>query len=176
MLPYNQFKQFHDLVKICIERAEELYGPLPHIAVRLDLKGKSAGEAGRDARGQYFMRFNREAITKHWEDMVNNTIPHELAHVITIVKYGTCRHDADWRHVTRSLGGSADRCHRYELTPAKTKTRFRFKYVTPKGIELLIGSKHHNMIQSYSESWSPITVRKTGEVVTKKYFQEKVAI
>lgn len=158
-----------------IERAEQLFNiELPWIDITFDIKGKVSGYAGLK-KGSYFMQFNLEAVNKYWDDMVNSTLAHELAHIITHVMYKTMKHDADWRRVDLALGGSGERCHNYDLTPARKKSVVRYRYQTPSGAVAMVGPKIHKKLQGY-RGWSPITMKKTGEMIVAEQFCGAVQI
>lgn len=92
--------------------------PVP--VVKFFDKGRRAGLARRTAQNELIVEFNREACEKHLDIMLNEVIPHEVAHIICFVNpelgWG---HDAGWKRVCRALGGSGERCHTLSLTPAK---------------------------------------------------------
>src|SRR5690606_26926054 len=136
-------------VKLCIEAAEEKFGKLPTIRIKFDLKGRCAGQAGYRP-GEYFVRFNREALRVDWEHMVKETIPHEIAHIVAYAKpeLGAKGHNAGWKRIAWALGCKGERCHTMKLTPARKTTRTRYFYRTDRGTELLVGPKHHANIQA----------------------------
>src|SRR6266576_4183827 len=51
-----------------------------------DLKGHTAGSAN-----SHRIRLNTELLTTHHDDMINRTIPHEVAHVVQYVLYPGCK-------------------------------------------------------------------------------------
>lgn len=167
---------FTALVKLCIETAEAKYGKMDHIDIRYDLRGRAAGMAGGARRccltgkvtGLY-LRFNREAIAKDWDMMVQQTIPHEVAHIVaySFPQLGADHHNWKWAEIDRSLGGTGARCHSLKLTPARQVSRYT--YVTNRGREVSIGPKHHKALQT--RAGTVLTYRKTGETVTKDGFQ-----
>jgi SprT protein len=163
---------FTALVKLCIEAAEAKYGKMPAIDIRYDLKGRAAGQAGCHRRFDgsafnLFLRFNREAITKDWDTMVKQTIPHEVAHLVAYCfpRLGAKNHNWKWAEIDRSLGGTGERCHRMELTPGRKTTRYR--YVLDSGQEISVGPKHHANLQR----GAVMKLRKSGEALTKTHFK-----
>lgn len=171
----HTFTEFTALVKRCIAQAVEIYGPLPDIGICYDLKGLSAGEAVFN-RDRYSVRFNREAISKDWDGMVNSTIPHEIAHVVDHFINGKMSHNESWKSIDAALGGTGERCHNYKLTPAKKKSIMRYQYALDSGEVVMIGPKQHKMIQIRYHEWSPLTIKKTGESVCARHFQKAVKI
>lgn len=129
-----------------IARANQLYNiTLPPIATRFDLRGRSAGQASY-YRGQYAMRFNTDMMTNDgWDHLFNNTVPHELAHIVCFYKPQLGRnHDNGWRRVCVALGGNGERCHKEEVTYAKGNT---YNYRTTSGHVIAVSQVIHQRIQ-----------------------------
>lgn len=118
---------------------------LPNIDVRFDLRGRCAGQAGR-LRGQWIMRFNTDMMQNEgWDHLYNDTVPHELAHIVCMFE-GTDRgHGRAWRNTCIELGGSGQRCHNEKVTYANGKT-FYYTSSTGKIVELSI--VRHRKVQS----------------------------
>lgn len=117
---------------------------LPDIQVRFDLRGRCAGRAGRRG-GRYYMRFNTHMMQNAaWDHVLNNTVPHELAHVICFVQGTDSGHGSTWARVCRSLGGSGERCHSQEVTYARGQT---YVYTTSTGQTIRLSSIKHGRIQ-----------------------------
>lgn len=171
---------FEALVKVCIAAAEAKYGKMPAIRIRFDLRGRSAGIAGADGinpnTGEIirpYLRFNVEAIRNHWDEMVKQTIPHEVAHIVAYCfpRLGASHHNHAWRMIDRSLGGTGERCHRMQLTPAKTRNVTRYRYVLDSGLEISVGPKHHRALQM----GAVLHMKKSRETVTRHHFQPQPA-
>lgn len=152
--------EFTQLVKLCLASAAEKYGEIPHVDIRYDIRGKCAGMAGATSVNRYtgevkglYLRFNREAIAKNWDEMVNQTIPHEVAHIVAYVHrhLGAKNHNYAWAQIDRSLGGTGERCHKMELTPGRRTSRFLYR--NEKGTEFNIGPKHHAGLQRGKYGW-----------------------
>lgn len=85
---------------------------------------------------------NEQDVSKLLED----TIPHEIAHLVCYVRPELGKnHDRGWRRVCIMLGGSGDRCHRYDLEKAR-KTRKAVYNIN--GNPTHIGLTVHKRIQS----------------------------
>ena len=117
---------------------------LPDIQVRFDLRGRAAGMAGSRG-GRYFMRFNTDMMQNEgWLHLIQDTVPHELAHVICFFQ-GTDRgHGSTWARMCRALGGSGQRCHSEAVTYAKGET---YVYTTSTGRTINLSSIKHKKIQ-----------------------------
>lgn len=138
---------FHAEVRKKLDEAATRYD-LPQIqstTVRFDLKGNSAGQAILRAGG-LILRFNQEAIAKAYADMVEDTLPHEVAHLVCFTDPARGRnHNAGWAAVAKSLGGSGNRIHRIELTKARRVRRY--VYVLSDGSELKLTKEQHTKLQ-----------------------------
>lgn len=117
---------------------------LPDIQVKFDLRGRVAGWAGSRG-GRYFMRFNTDMMQNAaWTHVINNTVPHELAHVICFVQGTDSGHGGVWVRTCRALGGNGERCHSEQVTYAKGRT---YVYTTSTGRTIHLSSIKHGKIQ-----------------------------
>lgn len=165
----NTLADFTRLVQLCISAAAEKFGELPDIDIRYDLKGRAAGQAMHDGRGNFAVRFNREAMQMDWEHMVKETIPHEIAHIVAFAKpeLGASGHNAMWQRIAQSLGCKGDRCHTMKLTPAK-KRRF-FLYILDSGERVKVARSGHEKIQRFGTA-ARYKLTKTNEYVDSRHF------
>lgn len=109
-------------------------GALPEPALDFSLRGKMAGQAGwritalgrKKQAVDFRLRFNLEAYALHPADMLGDTVPHEIAHLIVVAHFGPGRrpHGPEWQQVMRDCFGLAPRrTHQLALTPARTVER-----------------------------------------------------
>lgn len=157
----TQVNQVLQKTKQILAQAQDLYGlDLSHVGIRFDLRGRAAGQACR--RGsQYYIRYNRDMLTREAFDHVyNNTIPHEIAHIVCFMKPSLgSNHDRGWANVCRQLGGNSERCHSEEVVYGKGHT---YEYTTDRGHKVRVGDKYHAMVQrgqslSYRKGLGKIT-------------------
>lgn len=160
----------------CITKAFEMYNITSidpeDVAVRIDIRGRCAGQAGyRTVYGErrYFLRFNIEAVEKHWDEQVNSTIPHEVAHLICYLRPELGKnHNSGWRRVAVSLGDkkAGARTHSMELTSAKAKTEYVYNV---NGNKVVLGPKRHSKLQKGVATYSHRTYGKiTRDMFVKK--------
>lgn len=67
---------------------------------------------------------NPDFFAKHHDQMIGRTVPHEIAHYISLVVYGQegSGHGYLWQSVMRALGiADSNRCHTYSLEGVKTR-------------------------------------------------------
>lgn len=117
---------------------------VPNCEIRFDLRGRCAGQAGH--RGwNYFMRFNRDMmLNQAWDHLFNDTVPHELAHVICMAN-GTDRgHGMFWKRTCRELGGSGETYHQEAVVYAKGRT---YVYTTSTGHTVNLSETKHRKVQ-----------------------------
>ena len=156
----ERFEQVRSKIAALVLQANTLYDiELPNIDVRFDLRGRAAGQAGR-RYGQFFMRFNRDMIAndKSWQHMINDTVPHELAHIVCFFKPTLGRnHDHGWKSVCRALGGTGERCHNEQVVYAKGNT---YHYRTTLGHTVTVSERIHRNLQK----GSTYTVRGKGKL------------
>jgi len=112
--------------------------------VRFDLRGAAAGTA-RVRDGIYTLRFNVDMMQNEaWQHLINDTVPHELAHIMGYhLGYGM-NHGKAWRSICIRLGGTGKRCHNESVTYAKGAT---FEYTTSTGRKVILSQIRHNRVQ-----------------------------
>ena len=138
-------------------RAQELYGvDLSKVTISFNLKGRRAGVASWKINcltcetSAHTLRFNHDMVTRNdpkvLRDMVENTVPHEIAHLVCAVRPELGKnHDYGWARVCRALGGSGGRTHSNEVVYGKGRT---FEYTTDRGHQVRIGERHHAAVQA----------------------------
>lgn len=132
----------------CYEIADSTFGrqfAKPEIVY--DLKGTTAGIA--DSK-ENKLRLNAAVLNnpKHYEDMVNDTVPHEIAHLITdaIDPYAKA-HGWKWRQIAELLGARPERCHAYDVVPSRKQTRYQYTCdCNPARIHNLSATKHWRIV------------------------------
>lgn len=117
--------------------------------VTYDLKGTTAGMAVFDRLTKTGnIRINNALLyTDHYEDMIQDTVPHEVAHIVARQVYGNIKpHGKEWQYVMALLGLSATRCHDYDVT--HSRTHIKFTYTCRCGPIHKVGSALHTKMQS----------------------------
>jgi predicted SprT family Zn-dependent metalloprotease len=166
-------QEFIAKVRECLERGFQKF----HSEMRYELAGVPADipivfiEKGRNAGCARYQRalnginvnleFNIYHIENYWDDMVEDTVPHEVAHVIDYMIRGDSNHDGHWQYIARSLGCTGNRTHNYEVKAAR-KTQ-KFIYVATCGSKVAFSKVRHNRVQS----GTVYTLRRTGGKVNR---------
>jgi SprT protein len=90
--------------------AELLERPFDPVEVRFDLKGTAAGMFCSDAK-QCWIRYNPWIFAKYYEENLQDTVPHEVAHYIVQQVYGRRRvkpHGVQWRTLMDAFGANPE--------------------------------------------------------------------
>lgn len=112
------------------ERAFNIEIPMP--AIRFDLRGRTAGSANF---GKWELRFNETLMLQNFEDFAEQTVGHEVAHLVENRVYGWMHankkrypaHGKTWKKVMMVFGLDPKRCHNYDTS--KSVGRRTKKYV-----------------------------------------------
>jgi SprT protein len=130
--------------------AKKLYGVDINPSISYNLRGRVAGWAGckfclmtRKAT-QFSLRFNRELIAgKHFEDVRDETVPHEVAHLVCYARPELGRkHDMGWKRVCLALGGNGKTRHDYDVV-----VKGRWDYMTDRGHKVSVTKRYHDHVQ-----------------------------
>lgn len=117
-----------------IARAREITGAsarrLPVPAVRFDLRGRAAGQAVFARRSRAcVIRLNAALLESHPTEMIDETVPHEVAHVVIYRLYGrkVRPHGEEWKTLMRAFGVDPAPCHTLPAEPVRRLKRFRYR-------------------------------------------------
>jgi SprT protein len=148
--------QYTTEIERVIEKASVMFNipALKATKIRYNIKGQCAGQAIREHSGKTILRFNIEAIEKDWAGMYNDTIPHEVAHLVCYLRPDLGKnHNKGWKRVCEALGGKSDRCHTIDLTPARKVQRVRYIYQVEDGSKIKVTKTVHNRIDASPGSY-----------------------
>lgn len=145
------------------EIAKRLYDvDLSVVSLQFNLKGRVGGwaSAGKGWPRRYSVRLNQDMLLRETDEMVNVTLPHELAHIICFMKPSLGdNHDAGWQRVDRSLGGTGARTHDIEVVYGKGNT---YEYTTDRGHKVRLNERLHAFVRA----GQPVLFRKGKGTVT----------
>ena len=145
----NRFDAIRAKTQEVLAKAKELYGVDIKPSISFELKGRVAGWAGcKHCMGQrlYTLRFNRDMIMgKHFEDILNETVAHEVAHLCCYADPRIGRkHDMGWKMACIALGGNGKTRHDYEVIYAGGG----WDYMTDLGHKVTVSNVIHKKIQA----------------------------
>ena len=144
--------EFIQHVKACFAKARTSFSgftiPDSEIPILFVANGRAAGRVRwktQLGRTTYNIEFNIDAINKDWDEMVNETIPHEVAHIVDHVYRGKTNHDRFWAMFCHTLGGNANRTH--SIPVEKARKTMKYRYVASCGTEVWLTTQMHNKVQ-----------------------------
>lgn len=148
-IPASIKDRVEDVVRATMRRAEiELgYKPLRFPNIEYTLRGTTAGTAHS---GKWEININPVLLIENIEDMLDQTIPHEVAHLIADRVYGhTIKpHGKEWKSVMVALGKRPDRCHSYDVANARVRQKSRYRYTCKCDQGVHCGPTVHNRVQN----------------------------
>lgn len=127
---------------------------LPHPRVRLDLRGRVAGQAIWHVGGRTELRFNTDIAQRHRDHFLRHTVAHEVAHLVTVACFGRVRpHGPEWRSIMRHFGiQDPTRCHDYTLDEAGLQRQRRWDYACAC-MRHQLSTTRHNRVQRNRTSY-----------------------
>lgn len=165
-------KQFIDLVRITLRAAGRVYSlDMSKVDIRLDIRGATtAGQAVLTNDGQYILRFHPDAVANHYDRMVNEVIPHEVAHIVCMMRPELgCNHDYGWKQVCKTLGGTSERCHDMQL--GKKRKMRKFLYKVGEETVVLSAVRHNRLQRLKVQSY---IIKQTGTTITHNDYVEEI--
>lgn len=147
-----------------------------NVLIDYSLRGQCAGMAVKEG-DMYTIRINIDAYLLDPENMLNDTIPHEVAHLVMFqlqrhmpAHRKEPAHGPRWQRICKSLGGSGDRCHALPLKPSR-KTR-KFLYELDSGREVILTSVRHNKL--HRRKVAHYMMGDTHEKILPQHFAKEV--
>ena len=102
----------------------------PQPELRFDLTGASAGQLRWQTGARPVIRYNLAIAAAQPEAFIHETVPHEIAHLVTTACFGRVRpHGPEWRAVMASFGHPhASRCHAFQVPAGPARRQRRWPY------------------------------------------------
>lgn len=126
-------EKIEECLKIAQEKWPQYHIP-SKILVKWDLKGRVAGYAKYSPRSSipFTVRLNFDLMIQNAEDFIEDTIPHEVAHIVIYCIYNERNlkvkpHGPEWQHVAKTLGCSGKRTHSYVVEKARQTQKFVYR-------------------------------------------------
>lgn len=145
-----------------LDVAEAHYGRKFDVAaIRVKIRGRVAGRALFYPRqGTAELHLSVEGVREHLDYMIDQTIPHEVAHVVQRHLDRTSQaHGALWQSIMRLFGKPAKRCHDLPLSRARDVRNTRpFRYVCGCR-EHYVGHQRHRRAQAGTATYKCTTCR-----------------
>lgn len=100
----------------------DLHDSLAWHLVRLELSNRMRTCGGYAIPSQRLVKLNRRLLIKHPKH-IDQTIVHELAHLVNAYLFSGRGHDASWKRIMHEMGFKPDRCHKMDVSEYKVKHR-----------------------------------------------------
>ena len=98
----------------CLKRAQLIWPEARLDYVGFDLTGSTSGMAHNKHDGSAWIRLNKAYCMSNPQEMLDRTIPHEVAHIVNWQVNRLTGHGREWREIFEILtGDKATRCHEY---------------------------------------------------------------
>jgi SprT protein len=117
--------QVIDKVHECFKKVNMEYD-IP--MVRFSKRGRVAGTANY---GKWSVNFNPVLMRENPDIFLNQTVPHECAHLIARQRYSNRYikpHGREWKYTMRQLGVNPKRCHSYDTSNSAVYHKNKYKY------------------------------------------------
>jgi SprT protein len=83
--------------------------------VKFSMNGRLTSTAGRAFLEEGRLEFSKVLYIQNVEKFLEDTVPHELAHIVAFRVFGDKGHGVHWKHIMNFLGYDANRCHNYAV-------------------------------------------------------------
>jgi len=117
----------------CLDKAQARFGvdkvtKIPK--VQYNTTGKAAGWAHWNY-GNPYIRINPILLNENVEQIINQVVPHEVAHIVVFEVYNheAQPHGYAWRRVMRLFGKEPDRCHCMDVSTISLMKNKGVKYL-----------------------------------------------
>jgi len=112
-------------------------------------KGTCAGKANALI---WCVKLNETLLKENTDHFINQTVPHEVAHLIANQVYGFSikSHGKEWKFVMRLFGLSPDIYHKYDVTNVRVRNVKReYAYKCNCRIAMLTSIRHKRSMQGH---------------------------
>jgi SprT protein len=119
----------------------------PEPELRFDLRGTAAGQARWSAGLRPVLRFNLTLAGASTSRFLEQTVAHEVAHLVTAACFGRTRpHGPEWRAIMEFFGlPNATRCHNYPVPPSTNRKQRRWSYACGCQTHQLSTTRHRRI-------------------------------
>jgi len=147
-LTYAQKQQVLAKTRYFIDQANSLMSlSLEEISVAFDLKGKSSGMFVVKHE-QLSIRYNEMIFSAYFEDSLNNTVAHEVAHYVVFSIWGLKKvmpHGQEWKQVMSMFGVRPEVTSDYDISHIPLNQQRRFEYACACTTHQLSTTRHNKV-------------------------------
>lgn len=134
----------------CLAKAAEIMQrEFVIIPVEFDLTGRAAGMYCVKNKRRW-IRYNPYLFAKYFDDNINETVPHEVAHYVIDQVYGHARvkpHGQQWRELMLSLGVNPQRTCDYDMQGIPQRQQHYHTYICQCTSHQLTSRRHNKIIR-----------------------------
>ena len=131
----KQLTAIEERVSHCLGLAEKKFQrKIPSPQLKFDLRGAAAGQF-RGSKDQTVLRFNSQLFSLYFDDNLEHTVPHEVAHYVVFQLFirGRLRsrvrpHGNEWKAVMYLFGVPAEVRHQYDVSQIPVRRERRVLY------------------------------------------------
>ena len=149
-ITHEQQQQVIDKTEFYIQLAASLFQRrIKTIPVYFDLTGRASGMYIAEHR-RHYIRYNPYIFAKYFEDNLQNTVPHEVAHYVSDLIYGLERikpHGNEWKMIMQSFQVTPSVTSDYDLTGIPVRRLQRFEYKCTCMTHQLSAIRHNKIIR-----------------------------
>jgi len=109
-------------VEQLIKIAAKLWQDHDFSDITVKMNGRLSTTAGRAWLTTGLIEFSSKLYAENTEVFLEDTVPHEFAHIVAYRVYGSRGHDFSWKHVCSALGSDTQRCHTYAVAKKTVNT------------------------------------------------------
>lgn len=119
------------------------------IDVRFDLRGKSSGMFVVQ-RDNVFIRYNEIIFSSYFDESLNNTVAHEVAHYVVYARSRGRRpkpHGKEWKSIMSLFGVTPEVTSKYDISFLPLKQQQRYAYRCACMTHQLSTTRHNKVIK-----------------------------
>lgn len=143
----ERFRHFDALARTMFPEYARM--PVPRLLFFTKGRANGCAHAMHSKKHAWTVRLN-SFVAAQTPDAFDNTVSHEIAHMVDYARRGRSGHDRIWKAIHRALGGTGARCSQYgsEIKRVAGRVTNWYLYRNASGAEILVGPKHHAALRS----------------------------
>lgn len=150
-----------------VDYARKVFPTLQMVNPKVEFFQKTA-VAGKAHYFDWKVSYNEVIAQTNGLDKFDNTVIHEVAHLVVKKLYPLAKpHGWEFKQVMRTLGGSGERCHNYDVSAVKTTLARNYVWACGCQKHNVTSRKHTNMMRrpgSYRCKKCGVAVKFVGTV------------
>lgn len=156
-LDEQQIAQVRQSTKDWLERATQLYDiAIPDIEIRFDLRGRTSGMFCVQ-KNQCSIRYNSTIFSRYFEESLQQTVPHEVAHYVVHMIHGkrVKPHGKEWQKVMCDFGVAAEVTSKLDVNDLSVRSLRRYPYRCGCSEHMLSSIRHNRILRGARQYGCP---------------------